>query len=149
MRTSSNSVPSASNRSSRPTSGSPIPAASFSASFACSEPTMPGSTPSTPPSEHDAGRSEGQRRGRAEAAGADQQHARVEQLQLAGDADLGDEGVARVAGALLRAEHARHRDLAAVPLPVGEAARERDDVLVAEVLQALRRERGARAAGAV
>ena len=48
--TSLNSVASASKRSSRPISGSPIPSASLSASLACSEPTMPGSTPSTPPS---------------------------------------------------------------------------------------------------
>src|SRR5881398_1632380 len=48
--TSLNSVASASKRSSRPTSGSPIPRQSLSASLACSEPTMPGSTPSTPPS---------------------------------------------------------------------------------------------------
>ncbi len=40
--TSVNSVASASNSSSRPTSGSPTPSASFSASFAWSEPTMPG-----------------------------------------------------------------------------------------------------------
>src|SRR5206468_1422012 len=48
--TSLNSVSSASKRSRRPTSGSPIPSRSLIVSFACSEPTMPGSTPSTPPS---------------------------------------------------------------------------------------------------
>ena len=41
---------SASKSSSRPTSGSPIPSASLSASFAWIEPITPGSTPSTPPS---------------------------------------------------------------------------------------------------
>ena len=40
--TSLNSVASASKSSSRPTSGSPMPSASLSASFACSEPMMPG-----------------------------------------------------------------------------------------------------------
>ena len=39
-----------------------------------------------------------ERRGRAEPAGADQQHARVEQLLLAGLADLGDQQVARSSG---------------------------------------------------
>ena len=41
---------SASKSSSRPTSGSPIPSASFSASVAWIEPITPGRTPSTPPS---------------------------------------------------------------------------------------------------
>jgi len=48
-----------------------------------------------------AGRREVQRRRRAEAARAEQQHARVEQLLLALGADLGDQQVARVALALL------------------------------------------------
>src|SRR5579864_8161400 len=69
----------------------------------------------------------------AEAAGADQEHARLEQLELALDADLGDEQVAAVARALCRIERARQRGREAVALPVGVAARERDDVLVAEV----------------
>src|SRR5439155_20739138 len=43
-------VVSASKRSSRPISGSPIPSASLIASLACREPITPGSTPSTPPS---------------------------------------------------------------------------------------------------
>ena len=42
-----------------PTSGSPISAASLIASFVCSEPTMPGSTPSTPPSAQDGASSGG------------------------------------------------------------------------------------------
>ena len=57
--TSLNSVASASKSSSRPTSGSPIPAASLIASFVCSEPMIPGSTPSTPPSAHDGASSGG------------------------------------------------------------------------------------------
>jgi hypothetical protein len=52
----------------------------------------------------DAGRGEVQRGRRAEAAGAEQQHARVEQLLLAALADLGDQDVARVALALLGAK---------------------------------------------
>ena len=43
-------------------------------------------------------------------------------------ADLGDEGMAAVARALLGGEDARDRDVEAVLLPVGEAAREVDDV---------------------
>ena len=45
----------------------------------------------------DAGGGEVQRGGRAEAAGAEQQHLRVEQLGLALDADLGQQQVALVA----------------------------------------------------
>ena len=56
------------------------------------------------PEAADARRREVERRGRAEAAGADQQHLRVEQLQLALLADLGDQQVARVAAALLGRE---------------------------------------------
>ena len=84
----------------------------------------------------DAGRREVERGGRAEAAGADQQHARVEQLQLALLADLGDQEVAAVALALLGVERARELGREAVALPVGEAAGERDDVLVAELARA-------------
>ena len=49
----------------------------------------------------DTGRREIERRRGAEPAGADQEHARVEQLLLALLADLGNQDVARVAGALL------------------------------------------------
>ena len=86
-----------------------------------------------------------ERRRRAEAAGADEEHARVEQLQLAGLADLRDEQVAAVARVLLRAERARELRGEAVALPVGEAAGEVDDARVAELLERLRGERGARA----
>jgi hypothetical protein len=79
--------------------------------------------------------------GRAEAARADQEHARVEQLQLPFLADLGDQQVAAVAGALLAVEDARELRGEAVALPVGEPAGERDDVLVAELFERLRRER--------
>src|SRR5262249_37158089 len=51
--------------------------------------------------------------------------------------------------ALLRVERLRELRREAVALPVGVAAGERDDVLVAELLERLRRERRARAAGAV
>ena len=40
-------------------SGSPMPSSSLSASVACSEPMMPGSTPSTPPSAQDGASSGG------------------------------------------------------------------------------------------
>ena len=59
----------------------------------------------------DARRREVERRGRAEPAGADQEHARVEQLLLPLLADLGDQDVARVAGALLRAQRARRLEV--------------------------------------
>ena len=52
----------------------------------------------------DSGRREVERRRRAEAARADQQHLRVEQLLLALEADLGDQQVARVALLLLGGE---------------------------------------------
>ena len=87
------------------------------------------------PERADAGRSEVERRGGAEAAGADQEDLRVEQLQLALLADLGDQDVTRVAGALLGRERARQHDLAAVSLPVGDAADQRVHVLVAELLE--------------
>ena len=48
----------------------------------------------------DAGRREVERRRRAEPAGTDQEHPRVEQLLLPLLADLGDEDVARVARSL-------------------------------------------------
>ena len=46
------------------------------------------------PEPSDAGRREVERRGGAQPTGADQQHARLEQLQLAHLADLGDQDVA-------------------------------------------------------
>ena len=49
----------------------------------------------------DPGGGEVERGRRAEAAGADQQHLRVQHLQLALDADLGQQRVARVADPLL------------------------------------------------
>ena len=49
----------------------------------------------------DAGRGQIEGRGSAQAAGADQQHLGVEHLELALDADLGKQGVARVAHPLL------------------------------------------------
>ena len=101
------------------------------------------------PERADPGRGEVERGGRAEAAGADEEDARVEQALLALLPDLGDEQVAAVARALLGGERARDRDLEAVSLPVGEAAREVDDVDVPHLLEHLRRERGARPAGAV
>ena len=53
----------------------------------------------------DAGGREVERGRRAEAAGAEQQHLRVEQLRLALGADLGEQQVAAVALVLLRREH--------------------------------------------
>src|SRR5581483_1858105 len=87
--------------------------------------------------------------GRAEAAGTDQEDARVEQPQLALLADFGDQQVPRVAAALLLGETARQRRREAVALPVGEAAREADDVVVAELRKRLGGEGRTRAARAV
>jgi hypothetical protein len=60
----------------------------------------------------------------AEAAGADQEDAGREELQLALDADLGNEDVAAVASALLCVERRRWEAVASVR----EAAGEREDV---------------------
>ena len=97
----------------------------------------------------DAGGCEIEGGGGAEAAGADEQHARVEQLELTFVADLGNQQVPAVARPLLGVEHARQLRREAVALPVGVAAGERDDVLVAELLERLRGERGAVAGLAV
>ena len=61
--------------------------------------------------------------GRAEPAGAEQQDLGVEQLELALDADLGDEQVARVALALLGGQLPRDLDVVAAVLPQRDAAR--------------------------
>ncbi len=101
------------------------------------------------PERPDARRCEVERRGRAEAAGADEEDARLEQPLLAFLADLGDQQVARVARPLRRRERRRGDELVAVPLPAREAVREVDRVLVAEIVERLRREGGAGAALAV
>ena len=75
-----------------------------------------------------------QRRGRAQAAGSEQQHLGVEQLLLALGADLGNQQVARVALALLAGEGARHFDVVAAVLPQRDAAGHRAHALVTEVL---------------
>ncbi len=102
------------------------------------------------PERADPGRGQVQRRGRAEAAGAEQQHLGVEQLLLAVDPDLVKQQVARVAVALLGAHEARDLDLVAAILPQREAAGHRGHVLVAEILdQRARGPRGALPGGAV
>ena len=90
-----------------------------------------------------------ERRRRAEPAGSDQEHAGVEQLLLPLFADLRDQDVARVAGALLGGERTRRLEVVAVPLPVGESAGHRGDVVVAELGERLGGERGAGTDGAV
>ena len=98
----------------------------------------------------DAGRREVERGRRAEPAGAQQQHLRLEQLGLALEADLRDEDVARVALALLLGERLRDLDVVAAVLPQRDAAVHRGDVLVAQLLaQRVGGERGALARGAV
>ncbi len=100
---------------------------------------------STMPSVPDAGGGEVERGRRAEPARAEQQHLGVEQLLLALGADLGEEQVARVAVALLGGQRARDLDVVAAVLPQRDAALERLDVLVAEVLA----QRAGRVGGAV
>ena len=70
----------------------------------------------------DAGRGQVERRRRAEPAGAEQQHLRVEQLELAVDPDLGQQRVARVALALLGG-HAAWRRRPAAPAPARRGCR--------------------------
>src|SRR3989454_8557785 len=80
---------------------------------------------------------------RAETARADEQDLGVEQLQLPLLADLGDEEVPAVARATRCVEAGVQLHREAVALPVGETARQRRDVLVAEVAERLRSEGGA------
>ena len=98
----------------------------------------------------DAGCGEVERGRGAEAAGADQQDPRLEQLQLALFADLRNQKVAAVTRTLLGAESTgRDVQWVAMALPVVDAAGQRDDVLVPELLERPRRERRAVACGAV
>ena len=78
---------------------------------------------------------------RAEAAGPEQEDAGVEELLLAGDVDLGEEEVALVAVALVGGEAAGGGPVAALVLPLVEAAGHRGDVGVAELGEGLGRER--------
>ena len=93
----------------------------------------------------DAGGSEIERGRRAEPAGAEQQHPRLEQLLLTLLADLGQEDVPRVAIELRRCELGGLLDGVAEVLPAHEARVRREHVLVAELGQSLRRERAANA----
>ena len=101
------------------------------------------------PERADPRRGQVERGRRAEPAGADQQHLRVQHLQLALDADLGQQRVARVAVALLGGHPAGRDDRQPLLLPGEDAARHRGDVLVAERLHLLGRGVGAVAAAAV
>ena len=85
----------------------------------------------------------------AQAAGADQQHLGVEQLELSLDADLGQEGVPRIAHPLLRAHALGHHDGKALGLPCLDAAGDGGGVLVAELAELIGGARGAVAGGAV
>ena len=96
-----------------------------------------------------AGGREVERRRRTEAARADQQHLRVEQLRLAFGPDLGDEQVAAVADLLLGGQLRRRGPAIALALPGLEAAGHVRDVGVAHLLQRLRGEGRPAAAGAV
>jgi hypothetical protein len=96
-----------------------------------------------------AGGGQVQRRRRAQATGAQQQHPGPEQLLLALDADLGQQQVALVAVALLGRQDLGRGPVAALVLPLVEAAGHRHDVLVADLGERLGREGRAHAAGAV
>ena len=78
------------------------------------------------------GRGEIERGGRSEAAGAEHQHLRVEQFDLAGDADLGQQQVALVAVGLFRAQRHGLLPRPALVLPAAEPTGHRGDVGVAE-----------------
>src|SRR5207248_1559654 len=80
---------------------------------------------------------------------ADQQDLRVQQLELALLADLGDQQVPGIARPLLRRKRARQNDLEPVSLPVGEPTGERMNVFVPELPERLRSKRRAVADGAV
>ena len=101
------------------------------------------------PSVPDAGRGQVQRSGRAQAAGTEQEHLGVEQLQLTRLADLGQEQVTLVAVALGRGQGPRRGPGPAVVLPLVEAADQRLHVGVAELAQGLGGERRTHATGAV
>src|SRR6476661_4084863 len=104
---------------------------------------------STMPSVPHACGCEVERGGRAEAAGAEQQHLGVEQLLLALGADLGEQEVARVALALLGREGLGDLDGVAAVLPQRDAAGHGLDVLEAQLVQRVRGQRAALAGGAV
>jgi hypothetical protein len=87
--------------------------------------------------------------GGAQAARAEEQHLRLEELLLAGLADLGQEHVAVVPVALLRREDLRCDPGAALVLPAPETALQRGDVGIAELTEGLGRERRPVAGGAV
>ena len=91
----------------------------------------------------DSGCREIERRRGAEPAGSDQEDTCVEQLLLPLLADLRDQDVPRVAGALLGRERAGGLEVEPVPFPVREAACHRDDVVVPELGERLGRERRA------
>src|SRR5213079_3391897 len=92
----------------------------------------------------DAGSRQVERSRRAQPACAEQQHLRVQKLELSLDADLRDQRVARVALALLGRQHLRLLDIEAAVLPERDAADHRLDVRVAELaLERVGRERGA------
>jgi hypothetical protein len=89
-------------------------------------------------------------RGRGtEPARSEQEHLRVEQLELAGFADLGEEQVALVAVALVGRQGLGRRPRTALVLPPVEAPDERDRVLVAELGHGVGGEGRPDAAGAV
>ena len=97
----------------------------------------------------DPGRRQIEHRRRAEPARANEQDLGAEQLDLALQADLGDEQVAAVALLLLSREEHRRRPGQALCLPALEAAGHRDDIRVAERLEHLAGQQRADPAGAV
>ena len=101
------------------------------------------------PDAADPGRGQVERGRRAESAGADQQHLRVEELELPFLADLRDEEVTAVPGASLCIESGLELHGETVALPVGEPAGDGDDVLVAELAERLGGEGRPVAGGAV
>ena len=91
----------------------------------------------------DSGRGQVEGGGGAQTAGADQQHLRVQHLELAFDADLRQERVARVAHPLFGAHALGHDDREALGLPCHDAPANRGGVLVAELAELIGRTGGA------
>src|SRR5438445_457662 len=138
--TSRNLCSSASYSSSLPTSGSPLPSTSFTASTACTSPMIPGSTPRTPASWHE---------GASSGGGADKPDLRHEKPGLSDLADFGDEQVAAVAGALGIGQPHRHLQRQPGILPRREPTLHAAHPGVPHLSERLRRQQRAGAAGTI
>ena len=90
-----------------------------------------------------------ERRRRTQPAGADQQHAGIQQLDLAGLAQVGQDEMAGVAFALVGPQKPGDVELKPGVLPAIEPARHRVDAAVAQLLQVVGRQQATHTAGAI